>query len=373
MADNLRGRVAARANGNRAPGTAVAPAGDQAPATIIDHIRSMKDQFAVAMPKGAEAEQLVRDAITAVRTTKNLDRCDAQSVLGSLMTCAQLGLRPNVMGQAFLLPFWDAGFQTVDENGRPRKGGYRAQFVPGYKGLVQLAYRHPLVTTVIGRTVHEGEEFDVDLGLADTLVHKPCLDPDQVPGEDTHYYALWKGAGGHGFWVMTRAEARLYRDKYAPRNKDGKIVGPWATDDGFPGMAIKSCLRQLSKWMPASTELVAAVAADGQVRTDLSVDALPADPDVPGEDVVEGEVVGDTAQSPPDTGSGQDPAATQAQLTKLVKLLEDRGVRSDEGQHQFLSEQTGRPITSRKDLTRREASGLIDALEAVTRPGGEQA
>ena len=368
MADNLRGRVAARANGAQQPGTDVARTGTGTPSapTIVDHIRAMKDQFAVAMPKGAEAEQLIRDAITAVRTTKNLDRCDPQSVLGSLMTCAQLGLRPNVMGQAFLLPFWDGTFETTDENGRKRKGGYRAQFVPGYKGLVQLAYRHPLVTTVVGRTVFEGEEFDVDLGLADNLVHKPCLDPDEVPGEATHYYALWKGAGGHGFWVMTRAQARAYRDKYAPRNKDGKIVGPWATDDGFGGMAIKSCLRQLSKWMPASTELMAAVAADGQVRTDLTVDALPTDPDIIDGDVVDGDVVEEStdpedppAQAPPrDTGE----AATQPQMARIVKGLEERGIKSDEAQHQALSAILGVEVTSRKDLTKAQASAVIDRL-----------
>lgn len=365
MAENLRGRVAARAQGQ--PGTAVAPTTGAAPATIIDHIRSMKEQFAVAMPKGAEAEQLVRDAITAVRQTKNLDRCDPQSVLGSLMTCAQLGLRPNVMGQAYILPFWDGQYEVAPG----RKGGYRAQFIPGYKGLIQLAYRHPLVTTVIGRTVREGDEFDVDFGLADTLVHRPNLDPDATPGEDTHYYAMWKGEGGHGFWVMTRGEGRLYRDKYAPRNKEGKIVGPWATDDGFPGMVIKSCLRQLSKWMPASTELIAAVAADGQVRTDLSVDALPTDPDAAA-DVVDGEVVADTADANPDVDPPGPPdpqappvqPATQPQITKIIKMLDDRGIKTEDAQRQALSDILGRPIESRKELTRDDVQAVIDTLEA---------
>src|SRR3954449_9624688 len=378
MGSELRGRVSARAGGSQQqPGTGVATtSGDRPPTTIIDHIRSMKEQFAVAMPQGAEAEQLIRDAITAVRQTRNLDRCDAQSVLGAIMSCAQLGLRPHVMGQAYVLPFWDGAFQTVDENGRPRKGGYRAQFVPGYKGLIQLAYRHPLVATVIGRAVREGDSFEVDLGLDDRLVHKPNLDPDAVPGEDTHYYAMWKGEGGHGFWVMTRGEARAYRDKYAPRNKEGKIVGPWATDDAFPGMAIKSCLRQLAKWMPASTELVAAVAADGQVRTDLSVDALPTDIDGGG-DVVDGEVLTDTTDTTDDTTEQPaDPApeqsadaperptwpATQPQITKLVKLLEGRGLKSPDAQHQALSEALGRPITSRSQVTKAEANDLIDRL-----------
>ena len=59
------------------------------------------------MPKGVEAAQLVRDALTAVRTNPKLAECEPNSVLGSLMTCAQLGLRPGVLGHAWLLPFWD--------------------------------------------------------------------------------------------------------------------------------------------------------------------------------------------------------------------------------------------------------------------------
>jgi recombination protein RecT len=298
MGANMRDRVAERAAaaGGQAPGTSVATRSPAAPPTIVDHIRAMKAEFQAAMPKGAEADQLVRDAITAIRKVRDLDKCDAQSVLGALMTCAQLGLRPHVLDQAFVLPFWDRNF--VPDPSKPnQKGGHRAQFIPGYKGLIQLGYKHPQVSTIIGRAVRAGEHFEVDYGLADKLEHKPNMDPDLEPGEDTHYYAMWKGDGGHGFWVMTRGEARAYRDKYAPRNKDQKIVGPWATDDGFPGMAIKSCLRQLSKWMPLSTELAAAVAADGQVRTDLTPDALPTDPDV-----IDGEVVGDVVDGPPAGG-----------------------------------------------------------------------
>ena len=36
----------------------------QRPANIADQIRSMEQQFALAAPKGLEATQLVRDALT---------------------------------------------------------------------------------------------------------------------------------------------------------------------------------------------------------------------------------------------------------------------------------------------------------------------
>lgn len=47
----------------------------QRPTTLTDQIRSMESQFALAMPKGAEASQLVRDAITSLRQTPKLGEC----------------------------------------------------------------------------------------------------------------------------------------------------------------------------------------------------------------------------------------------------------------------------------------------------------
>ena len=42
--------------------------------TLADQIRSMERQFQAAMPKGAEAAQLVRDALTALRMTRDLGK-----------------------------------------------------------------------------------------------------------------------------------------------------------------------------------------------------------------------------------------------------------------------------------------------------------
>jgi len=250
---DLRTRARAAA-GNGEPGTDV----DRRPTgtTLAQQIQAMQAQFAMAAPKGIEATQLVRDALTCLRQTPQLAQCEPMSVLGALMTCAQLGLRPGVLGHAWVLPYWD---------NRARR--YNAQFVIGYQGMVDLAHRSGRIASLIARTVHANDHFDVDYGLDDSLVHKPLLTGDR--GEPVGYYAIVKlTTGGRAFWFMSRADCEAWRDKYAPRNKRQEIVGPWKSD--FDAMAMKTCVRQLAKWMPKSTELSVALVADEGVRVDLT-------------------------------------------------------------------------------------------------------
>lgn len=255
--------------------------------SLADQIRSMEKEFQLAMPKGAEATQLIRDALTAVRMTRNLDKCDAPSVLGALMTCAQLGLRPGVLGHAWPLPFYDS-----------KTRGYKAQLVIGYQGYIDLAHRSPKVASIIARTAYEGDVFDVDYGIADTIIHKPNLFGER--GAPKAYYAIVKYvSGGYAFFVMSHADMLKYRDENASaKTREGKVFGPWA--DNFEGMAHKTCVRQLAKWMPKSTELATAMAADEGVRIDLrpKADAAEVTERV---DVIEAEVV-DPVSAPPANG-----------------------------------------------------------------------
>ena len=253
--------------------------------TLAHQVQAMEAQFQLAAPRGVEAAQLVRDSLTCLRTVRNLDKAEPKSVLGALMTAAQLGLRPGVLGHCWPLPFWDG-----------RDKCFKAQLVIGYQGLVELAHRSGKVSSLIARTVYENDPaFDVDYGLSDNLVHKPLINGDR--GKPIAYYAGVKlTTGGHAFYVMGHDEMALYRDKYAPKNKAGAIVGPWR--DEFQGMAHKTCVRQLAKWMPKSTELATAIEVDGAVRVDLSPTTPAAEAAVhveigeqPDTDVVAGEVV----------------------------------------------------------------------------------
>jgi len=223
--------------------------------TLRDQIQQMEQQFALAMPKGLEATQLVRDALTCLKQTPKLAEATPQSVLGSLMTCAQLGLRPGVLGQAWVLPYWDKRSRT-----------YVAQLIVGYKGFVELAYRSGQIATIVARTVYEGDTFDVEYGLDEKLIHKPALTGER--STPVAHYAMVKLAnGGRSFWVMTEDEVQAWKRKYAPTNKDGAVVGPWKSD--YEAMARKTCLLRLSAWLPKSTELAYAIEVDNGVRTSL--------------------------------------------------------------------------------------------------------
>jgi recombination protein RecT len=269
MAHNLEQRIQAQTAPDR-----------QRPATLADQIKNMESQFALAMPKGAEAQQLVRDALTALRQTPNLSQCTPATVLGSLMTCAQLGLRPGVLGHAYLVPFKNKS-----------KGVMEAQLVIGYQGLVELAHRSGQIKSLIARTVYENDFFDVDYGLDDKLVHKPYLGGDK--GQPIAYYAVAKfNSGGHAFFVMSHPEMIAYRDRHSKTPK----WGPWA--DHFEAMAHKTCYRQLSKWMPKSTEMAQAIAADETVRVDLTPSAI----DHPA--VIDGDTV-EAPQNDPQQPEGQ--------------------------------------------------------------------
>jgi len=226
--------------------------------TIGDQVRQMESQFALAMPKGAEAAQLVRDALTAIRQTPHLSEAEPASVLGALMTCAQLGLRPGVLGHAWVLPYWNA-----------RKRIYEAQLIVGYQGLTELAYRSGNVSSIIARTVYANDTFDVEFGLHENLIHRPNL---TEPGDPiAHYAVVHFRDGGANFWVMTEPEMQAWRKRYAPTNKAGNIIGPWNSD--YEAMARKTCLLRLAKWMPKSTEFAHAVEVDNGVRTNIDPSA----------------------------------------------------------------------------------------------------
>lgn len=283
----------------RAHGTAVEKRGAN---TLENQIRAMEAQFALAMPKGMEAAQLVRDALTCLRQTPDLAKCTPATVLGALMSCAQLGLRPGVLGHAWVLPFWDS-----------KSRGHKAQLVVGYKGYVELAYRSGQIATVIGRTVYEGDTFDVEYGLDDKLIHKPALTGERAK-PIAHYSIVKLANGGRSFWVMTEDEMQSWKKKYAPKAKNGGIVGPWNSD--YEAMARKTTLLRLAAWMPKATEMAYAIEVDNGVRANVDPSASLTDVTVHyeqeagDEQPVEGEVV-EPADQTADPSDPDDPWAGQ--------------------------------------------------------------
>jgi recombination protein RecT len=357
--------------------TQTAPA--QQAITLKQRIGNMEQAFALAMPRGAEATQLVRDALTCLSRNPKLEQCEASTVLGALMTCAQLGLRPGVLGHAWLLPFWDKHSRQ-----------FKAQLVIGYQGYAELAHRTGMVDSLIARPVHANDTFSIDYGLADSLVHKPQLFGDRGPV--IAYYAIIKyTTGGHAFHAMSRSDVEKHRDRFAmARNKQREVIGPWV--DHFDAMALKTVYLQLQKWAPKSTEMARALSADGAVRDDLDLDALDVMP--PAYDL-EGEVVADSADDqddepprpvpaqsgtdpapvPPNPGTTAAPAPTgrdrRTAERHLFAVLGDLKVTDRDERLAVYSALKREPVGSTNDLDAADLESFVAALEPISEMSGE--
>lgn len=193
------------------------------------------------VPKHVTPERLCRIGLNAVSRNPKLMECEPSIIVGSIVNCASLGLEPNLLGHAYIVPFWNNKTNTME-----------AQFQIGYKGALDLIRRTGQVSTISAHEVYEGDKFDYAYGLEEKLIHIPCGEDDE--SKITHFYAAYKlKDGGTGFLVMTRAQMDKHRDKFTKsKNKQGAVFGPWA--DHYISMALKTVILKLIKYMPISIE-----------------------------------------------------------------------------------------------------------------------
>jgi len=198
--------------------------------------KAMIAQLKLALPKHVTPERLARIVLTEIRRTPKLLECNRESLLGAILQAAQLGLEPGVLGQSWIIPY-----------------GREATFIPGYRGLAQLAWRSAQIASITARAVFDGDTFSFDFG-EDVISHKPSGETD--PAKLTHAYAIIRTTSGGKLWdVMTRGEIERIRS----RSRAG-TSGPWKTD--YAEMAKKTVLRRLFKIAPCSAELQTAMALD---------------------------------------------------------------------------------------------------------------
>jgi recombination protein RecT len=213
--------------------------------TFSGDLQKMLPQLQAALPRHIKPERFARIVLTAVRKNPKILECSTASVMGSIVTSAQLGLEPDgVLGEAWLVPY---------------KG--ECQLIIGYQGFIKLAWQSGMVEDVYAEIVYEKDHFKWHLGTDRRIVHRPSPDPDC--GEITHVYAAVKiKGGGTPFVVLTIGAVERIRER--SRAKDG----PWFTD--YEAMVKKTAIRQLQKWIPKSKEQARAAALDELADANLS-------------------------------------------------------------------------------------------------------
>lgn len=212
-------------------------------------LEKSRGQIEKALPKHLTADRLLRVAMTSIQKTPKLLECTQQSLLACIMTCAQLGLEPDqFLGQAYLVPFKDT-----------RKGVTTCTLIPGYRGYIALARRSGEVQTVSAQVVYERDEFELQYGVEDKLVHKPALNGNR--GAPIGAYCVFKYKdGGYSFDFLPVGDI----EKVRTRSKAAQD-GPWVTD--WEEMAKKTAIKRHAKLAPLSVEFQKAVALEDRAMT----------------------------------------------------------------------------------------------------------
>jgi recombination protein RecT len=369
-------------------------------------VKQYEDSFTAVLPSHiAKPETWIRIAQGALKKGKRGQdgRTDLEvaaannppAFLAALLDAARLGLEPGTE-QYYLTP-------------RKVKGRLEILGMVGYQGEIELAYRAGAISSIVAECVYTADEFAWSPGTLDAEDPPRWAGPQEIPfhridwdaehrGELRLVYAYARMRNGSTSKVVVLNRHDINRIKQYAQNPDGDY-SPWKKNPA--AMWLKSSIHQLKKWIPTSAEYrleaadqrqqaeVVAVTMgtelppepDDDYREPVPSDHTPADDldDDDDDDIVEAEIVDDhdepaPAPRPPAPRPIPDPPAsddagddpdqmTEPQRKALHALLRKRGGVGDT-RFPILSDLLGREITSTNELSKADASFLIDAMQA---------
>lgn len=248
--------------------------------------KELADNFAAIksiVPKHMTPERLARITLTAISRTPKLAECTPASIVGAVMNCATLGLEPNLIGHAYLVPFYNG-----------KAGVMECQFQIGYKGQIDLIRRTGDVSKIYAETVYENDLFvylkgedkrlihvpfdmlhllenflpDKDGGFLDIMIAEAVRDirkrnpKDQ--GKPVRYYSAYRlKDGSFDFVTMTKQQCLIHAETFSKSKYNGNFVGPWL--EHFDAMCKKTCIKEMAKYMPISIEIQEKLTTDEAV------------------------------------------------------------------------------------------------------------
>lgn len=212
------------------------------PITVTEQLEALKPQLVRVMSRNMNPDRLVRIVMTEIRKNPKLGDCDAQTLLGAVMTSAQLHLEPGVFGQCYFVPY-----------------GKTCTFITGWQGYVDLVSRTGRANAWTG-AVREGDTFECSLGSRPFVKHQPDFDGDE-DRKLLYTYAVGRIAGSDTPVIEVWGKQRL--DKHLKRyNKVGDRHYALQNGHNFEMYARKIPLLQVVKYLPKSVELQTAAGLD---------------------------------------------------------------------------------------------------------------
>jgi recombination protein RecT len=196
------------------------------------------------------AKRFTAGIISAVSVNPQLQNCDAKTIVAAGFLGEALNLSPSPqLGQYYMVPFKN-----------------QAQFILGYKGMMQLAQRSGQLLSLDAVEIKRGEVVRCD-PIRGVYEFSAIEDPEQREKAETvgfyAYFEMLNGFRKEIYWTRAQMEAHAS----ARSASYGRSSSPWTTN--FDDMGRKTVLRQLisKHGCPMSVEMESGVMRDEEVRT----------------------------------------------------------------------------------------------------------
>lgn len=261
------------------------------------------------------ANRFIASISSSVAVNPALQECEAGTILAGALLGESLNLSPSPqLGQYYLVPFKCK--EKRNRNGEIIEPEcFKAQFILGYKGYIQLAIRSGQYLKLNVLEIKEGELIRFD-PLNETI---ECILIDDFETREAAptigYYAMFEYVNGFRKAIYWSKEKMMsHADKYSPAfsadsykkllNGDIADKDMWKYSSfwykNFDEMAKKTMLRQLiSRWGVMSTELQTAYERDSSLN-DIGDNGniIPLDDDNDNPDVPQVPATVDTSNNP---------------------------------------------------------------------------
>jgi len=191
---------------------------------------------------GVRPEALIRFALLDMQNNEKLRQCDPESIFMVLLACAAVGLEPgSLRGECYAVPF-----------------SGRATFIMGYRGFIKLARRSGEVVGMVANVVKEHDEFALDIGTANSIVHRPLIGMDTTGrGETIGAYAIATLKSGHKELEWMDREELDKIQRVAEKRGKSPAWAEWPDEQRR-----KTVIRRLGKRLPLGQDYVTALAID---------------------------------------------------------------------------------------------------------------
>ena len=166
-----------------------------------------------------------------------------ETLQGAIINVATCGISLNpALQYAYLVP-----------RRNNTKGRVECILDVSYRGLIHLLTLSGGVSNVYANIRYKGDEFDMELGTAPKITHKPKFESKEILGV---YAVAVLPNGTTQFDYVSKDEI----DNIKMRSEMGKKdTGSWKTDYGE--MARKTAIKRLSKYLPKNNTMLRAMEA----------------------------------------------------------------------------------------------------------------